>query len=205
VKHWRLTDTAKVKAYQHAKISPDEVQEDDTGMYAAEKTAKINPYGGRPDRRFRGAISEIKISDTNTDINQTGDFIKPEHDEAYATLEGAAPKLYQYIRYDAPVPLDPILTLRLFYQMQRDQEAVLRMMKQGLAKDTLAMYGDKHPSLTAESMNRFWKKVLTEMPDTAGPIGTQPGGWRKYRPKSKMDGVVKKESSIMKGLRKEGK
>jgi len=108
----------------------NDVQEDYTGMYAAEKTPKINPYGGRPDRQFRGAISE--------------------------------------------------------------------------------------------------------MPNTSGPIGTQPGGRRTYRSKPageieedtaygggmgqggnagqsyrkftpKMAGVVKKESSIMKGLRKEGR
>jgi len=108
----------------------NDVQEDYTGMYAAEKTPKINPYGGRPDRQFRGAISE--------------------------------------------------------------------------------------------------------MPNTSGPIGTQPGGWRTYKAKPageieedtaygggmgqggnagqsyrkftpKMAGVVKKESSIMKGLRKEGR
>jgi hypothetical protein len=204
VKYWRLTDTAKVKACQHAKISPDEVQEDNNGMYAAEKTPESNPYGGQPDRRFRGAISEIKISDTNTDINQTGDIIKPEHDEAYETLKRVAPKLYRYIRNEAPVPLDPILTLNFLRQMRGNEEAVLQRIKQELSKDTKAMYGNDYPAL-AESMNRFWKKVLTEMPDTAGPIGTQPGGWRKYRPKSKMDGVVKKESSIMKGLRKEGK
>ena len=210
----------------------NDVQEDYTGMYAAEKTPKINPYGGRPDRQFRGAISEI--SDTQTTADQTGGIITPEYDDAYATLKRAAPKLYQYIRYDAPVPLDPILTLKALRQMQGNEEAVLRMLKRGLARDTLAMYGDKHPDAMAESMNRFWKKVLTEMPNTSGPIGTQPGGLRTYRSKPageieedtaygggmgqggnagqsyrkftpKMAGVVKKESSIMKGLRKEGR
>jgi len=210
----------------------NDVQEDYTGMYAAEKTPKINPYGGRPDRQFRGAISEI--SDTQTTANQTGGIITPKHDEAYATLKRAAPKLYQYIRYDAAVPLDPILTLQALRYARGNEEAVLQVMKQGLAQDTLAMYGDKHPDAVPESMNRFWKKVLTEMPNTSGPIGTQPGGWRTYKAKPageieedtayaggmgqggaagqsyrkftpKMAGVIKKESSIMKGLRKEGR
>ncbi len=42
------------------------VSEDYTGMFAAEKTPKTNPYGGSKDRQFRGAISE-----TPTD-NPTG-------------------------------------------------------------------------------------------------------------------------------------
>lgn len=42
------------------------VLEDYTGMFAAEKTPEINPYGGSKDRQFRGAISE-----TPTD-NPTG-------------------------------------------------------------------------------------------------------------------------------------
>ena len=27
------------------------------------------------------------------------------------------------------------------------------------------------------------REILTETPDTSGPIGTQPGGWRTYKPK----------------------
>ena len=219
----------ETKAYQYAKISPEEVQEDHTGMYAAEKTPKTNPYGGLEDRQFRGAISEI--SDTNTNVNQTGGFITPEHDDAYARLKRIAPRVLDYIRYEAPVPLDPILTLKVFHQMQRNEEAVLRMMKQGLAQDTKAMYGNDYPA--SESVNRFWKKVLSEMP-TDNPTGASgEGGWRTYRPnpageieedtaygsgmgqggnagqsyrkfKPKSAGVIKKESSIMKGLRNEG-
>jgi LysM repeat protein len=55
-KYWQMF--AKAKAYQHAKLNPDEVQEDYTGEFAAEKTPAINPYGGLKDNQFRGAISE---------------------------------------------------------------------------------------------------------------------------------------------------
>ena len=55
-KYWQMF--AKAKAYQHAKLNPDEVQEDYTGEFAAEKTPAINPYGGLKDNKFRGAISE---------------------------------------------------------------------------------------------------------------------------------------------------
>ena len=64
VKYWQMF--AKNSAIKHAKLNPDEVQEDYTGEFAAEKTPAINPYGGLKDRKHRGAISE-----TPTD-NPTG-------------------------------------------------------------------------------------------------------------------------------------
>ena len=63
-KYWQKF--AKDSAIKHAKLNPDEVQEDYTGMFAAENTPAINPYGGQKDRQHRGAISE-----TPTD-NPTG-------------------------------------------------------------------------------------------------------------------------------------
>jgi hypothetical protein len=63
-KYWQKF--AKASAIKHAKLNPDEVQEDYTGEFAAEKTPAINPYGGLKDRKHRGAISE-----TPTD-NPTG-------------------------------------------------------------------------------------------------------------------------------------
>jgi hypothetical protein len=56
-KYWQKF--AKNSAIKHAKLNPDEVQEDYTGEFAAEKTPKINPYGGLKDNQFRGAISEM--------------------------------------------------------------------------------------------------------------------------------------------------
>jgi hypothetical protein len=64
VKYWQMF--AKDSAIKHAKLNPNEVQEDYTGQFAAEKTPAINPYGGLKDNKFRGAISE-----TPTD-NPTG-------------------------------------------------------------------------------------------------------------------------------------
>ena len=63
-KYWQKF--AKNSAIKHAKLNPDEVDEDYTGQFAAEKTPKINPYGGLKDNQFRGAIGE-----TPTD-NPTG-------------------------------------------------------------------------------------------------------------------------------------
>jgi hypothetical protein len=63
-KYWQKF--AKNSAIKHAKLDPAEVDEAYTGQFAAEKTPKINPYGGLKDNQFRGAISE-----TPTD-NPTG-------------------------------------------------------------------------------------------------------------------------------------
>ena len=228
VKYWQMF--AKNSAIKHAKLNPDEVQEDSDMRYAAEKTPTVNPYAGVADRQFRGAISEI--SDTKTSTNQTGGFITPEYDDAYATLKRVAPRLFRYIRNDSPVPLDPILTLKFLSQMRGDEEAVLQRIKHELSKDTTAMYGNDYPAL-AESVNRFWNKMLNETPTDTPTGASGEGGWRTYRPKPageieedtayaggmgqggnagqsyrkfkpKMAGVIRKESAIMKGLRNEG-
>ena len=220
------------EALERQRYDDEELEEDSDMRYAAEKTPAINPYGGLKDRQFRGAISEI--SDTKTSTNQTGGFITPEYDDAYQRLKGVAPRLFQYIRNDSPVPLDPILTLKFLSQMRGDEEAVLQRIKQELSKDTKAMYGADHPNALAESVSRFWKKVINETP-TDNPTGASgEGGWRKYKPKPsgeieedtayaggmgqggnagqsyrkfkpKPAGAIKRESFIMKGLRKEGR
>ena len=96
-KYWQMF--AKASAIKHAKLNPDEVQEDYTGEFAAEKTPAVNPYGGLKDNKFRGAISE------------------------------------------------------------------------GIAA------------------------ALNEMPETSGPVGVQPGGWRKYKakPAGEIDEAKKSE------------
>lgn len=95
VKYWRLADSAKAKAYQHAKIGPDEVQEDYASQFSAEKTPTVNPHAGIKDNQFRGAIGEA---------------------------------------------------------------------------------------------------LLSEMPDTSGPVGVQPGGWRTYKPKPA--GQIKEDEKL---------
>jgi hypothetical protein len=42
--------------------------------------------------------------------------------------------------------------------------------------------------------------IISEMPDTSGPVGVQPGGWRTYRPKP---AGTKIENAIMRGLMRE--
>jgi hypothetical protein len=59
VKYWQMF--AKNSAIKHAKLNPDEVEEDYTGQFAAEKTPKINPYGGLKDHQHRGAIGEAGV------------------------------------------------------------------------------------------------------------------------------------------------
>lgn len=159
---------------------PLKVHEDSDMRFAAEKTPTVTPYG-KKERQFRGAISEI--SDTKTNVRQTGGFITPEHDNAYLELKRIAPRLFSYIRNEAPVPLDPIMTLNFLHHMRNNEEAVLHRFKQELSKDTKIMYGSDHPSLN-ENIDHFWNNILNEMPDTSGPVGTQEGGWRTYKPQS---------------------
>jgi uncharacterized short protein YbdD (DUF466 family) len=109
-----------------------------------------------------GESHSHRISDTNTNVNQTGGFITSEHDDAYQQIKEFAPNLYYYIRNEAPVPLDPILTLQLLIRMRGDEDAVLRQIKTFIARDTKVMYGDDYPSFTAESLKRFWNKMLNE-------------------------------------------
>jgi hypothetical protein len=46
------------KQYLMNRIQEAQIDEDYTGMFAAEKTAATNPYGGQTDRQYRGALGE---------------------------------------------------------------------------------------------------------------------------------------------------
>ena len=107
------------------------------------------------------------MSDTRTSAPKTGDEVTPEHDEAYATLKRMAPRLYRFIRYDAPMPIDPIQTLQYLQRSGGSEGQLLNMIKSHIAADTKRQYGDDHPSL-AESMRRFLNRLITE--STGGVI-----------------------------------
>jgi hypothetical protein len=59
---------------------------------------------------------------------------------------------------------------------------------------------DNGTHYTPKMAGTFKESKLKEEPDTSGPIGTQPGGWRTYRVKSAGTNM-KRESSIMKGIK----
>lgn len=50
---------------QRYRDDDEDLDEDETMMYAAEKTAATNPYGGMKDRQFRGAIAETEAVNRN--------------------------------------------------------------------------------------------------------------------------------------------
>jgi hypothetical protein len=50
---------------QRYRDDDEDLDEDETMMYAAEKTAATNPYGGMKDRKFRGGISETEAVNRN--------------------------------------------------------------------------------------------------------------------------------------------
>jgi hypothetical protein len=107
-KYWQKF--AKNSAIKHAKLNPDEVDEDYTGQFAAEKTPKINPYGGLKDNQFRGAISETP-TDNPTGASGEGGWrkYKPKpagtfnEDLSQADIDGIArfaDKLYKKLGID---------------------------------------------------------------------------------------------------------
>jgi|688.fasta_scaffold03493_26 hypothetical protein len=56
----------------------------------------------------------------------------------------------------------------------------------GLGEDeTLQFAGEKTPAINPYGglKDRQFRGAISEMPDTSGPVGVQPGGWRTYRPK----------------------
>ena len=112
-------------------------------------------------------LAEHEMADTRTSMNRTGDEITSEHDDAYATLKRIAPRIYRYIRNEAPIPIDPIQTLQAFRMTRGNEGQLLSMFKSQIAADTEEQYGKDHPSL-AESMRQFLNNLLNE--STGGVI-----------------------------------
>ena len=149
-----------------------------------------------------------EVADTKTTANQTGGFITPEHDRAYATLKTRAPKLYDFIRNEAPVPLDPVMTLQALQHM-RSEDQVMSMIKRELAKDTEKMYDKSHPAL-AENIKRMFRNILRESAKKKGADGK--ACWDGYRYAGTENGKDKcvpvkkrkqtKEGSVLKGLKR---
>ena len=112
-------------------------------------------------------LGEAEMADTRTSLGRTGDEITPEHDEAYATLKRIAPRLYRFIRDEAPMPIDPIQTLQYLRRSGGNEGQLLSMFKSQIAADTEKQYGGDHPSL-AESMRSFLNNLINE--STGGVI-----------------------------------
>lgn len=102
-----------------------------------------------------------EMVDTKTDMRKTGDHVTDAHDKAYATLKRLAPELYNFIRNEAPMPIDPIQTVDYLRQSGGNAGQLLRMLKDHIKQDTEKQYDKKHPSL-AESMKRFLETLINE-------------------------------------------
>jgi hypothetical protein len=81
VKYWQMF--AKDSAIKHAKLNPDEVQENYTGEFAAEKTPGVNPYGGLKDNQFRGGISEEQLDESFMQVSRINRVLKKHGFELY--------------------------------------------------------------------------------------------------------------------------
>mgnify|MGYP000140244681 CR=1 FL=1 len=129
--------------------------------------------------------NDHEMADTKTDMRKTGDEVTPEHDEAYAALKRMAPKLYNFIRNEAPMPIDPIQTLQYLRRSGGDERQLLSMLKNHIRQDTEKQYDEKHPSL-AESMRRFLDTLINEekegwMDKDKAEDGTVPAFMRKKK------------------------
>lgn len=157
------------------------------GYDMAKKQLVKKAYGVELDE-----YNDHEMADTKTDMRRTGDEVTPEHDEAYAKLKRMAPELYNFIRNEAPMPIDPIQTLDYLRQSGGNARQLLSMLKDHIKQDTEKQYDKKHPSL-AESMRRFLDTLLNEgLKDTGwmdkdeAEDGTVPAFMRKKKYDDKM-------------------
>lgn len=240
----------------------NDVQEDYTGEFAAEKTPAINPYGGRPVRQFRGAISETpntsgpigtqpggwrtykatpagEINEAQNDIQYN---VKDIYDKVKKYLETqprnspsaslARRTLNALLWYgdDGENDLSKRELLRNPNIGQKQLEFINSLLNiSATIPKSPDYYRDQASKLADEfkvslikkdyeAANAILKSIRTVLAnikkqsirneDTAYAGGMGQGGaagqsYRKFTPK--MAGVIKKESSIMKGLRKEGR
>lgn len=175
--------------------------EDYTGEFAAEKTPKINPYGGRADRQFRGAISETP-STNPTGASGEGGWRKYKPKSA-GTLKEDGSNLEAFL---SAYPEAEEAMRNAVRHFEYAYDATDHVAGQVLHKIPYSEWRKVRQDFIDYFVEHGLKPDVNE--DTAYAGGMGQGGnagqsYRKFTPK--MAGVVKKESAIMKGLRKEGR
>ena len=178
-----------------------------TGPFTAEKTPAINPYGGMKDRKYRGAIGE-GISE--------GEVVPFRRKElTWKDIPGDVKSLLNDLFWAEMETGSYAGTTNKKYRKQLDDEIdefISEMQNRGWRfhrdwdKNVIELTNTKGQTVTVPDTIEFFtdefEDDLTEMPDTSGPVGVQPGGWRTY--KIKPAGThMKRESSILKGLIRE--
>jgi hypothetical protein len=187
VKYWQMF--AKDSAIKHAKLNPDEVQEDYTGEFAAEKTPAINPYGGLKDRQHRGAISETP-TDNPTGASGEGGWrkYKPkpageiEEDTSYAGGMGQGGNAGQSYRKFTPK------SAGTFKEDELDEACWKGYHKEGNKK----MFGKTYPNCVKNTNEE--EQLDEKCWDTHKQVGMKNKGGRQ------VPNCVPKESAIMKGI-----
>lgn len=193
--------------------------EDFTGMFAAEKTPAINPYGGQKDIQQRGALGEeleearpmspaLKAAQGNLAGLASGEVQRREQQRKEAArLQKQASKDLARMNKPKKPTLDQI--------WQKVEHAISNYFPDGDPTDYLGPYMQK-TGINWDDITRaakkngykdlwdYWntltqdieddaygdwlatggKNVRTrgqfmEEPTTSGPVGTQPGGWRR--------------------------
>ena len=171
------------------KSDDKDVNEDYTGEFAAEVTPEINPYGGKKDRQFRGAISETP-TDNPTGASGEGGWRKYKPKSAgvsesmYTTdIKQYASDLAKEMRregYDWE-PVDLVDTEEAI----DDAREQLSMFASSTMCDA---FGDYDAGEQLQIIKMFNKKFGGVREDTAYAGGGQGGNagesYRKFKPKS---------------------
>lgn len=105
---------------------------------------------------WRDKVKETEVKENHyqarTDIPRAGTSMEAG-DTAYDKLKKRAPKLYQFIRFDASVPIDPAMILSALLSRMSEDE-VLKLIKSQLADDARKMYSDDYPVREALRVKR---------------------------------------------------
>ena len=192
----QLENTLKTIVAAEDEMSKKYFGEDCTGEFAAEKTAATNPYGGQKERQFRGAIGEaraphplLKAANKNLVDLASGEVRRREASRKAAEKgQKAASKYLKSL--DKKPSTDEV--------WRKIEDAVANSFPDGDPYDMLWPWLERN-GLDNDDVVRaarkqgykdlwdYWHilsrdighEVMNEMPDTSGPVGTQPGGWHR--------------------------
>ena len=178
-------DAAREMQY---KRDEEELDEDETMQFAAEKTPAINPYGGQKDRQFRGAIGEAVLSempDTSGPVGvQPGGWRRTdnpgvEEGQIYSTGGGAGEAQRKFRPKSAGT----------FKEDELDEACWKGYHKEGNKK----MFGKTYPNCVK---NTNEEQLDEKCWDSHKQVGMKKKGDKM------VPNCVPKESAIMKGLKR---
>jgi hypothetical protein len=184
-KYWQKF--AKDSAIKHAKLNPDEVDE------AVDPKLGYDPNDYDDDYEEPPLQTATHVTIDDISMQRGGDL-------------PAGTELKQHKRSKEPGP-DQRARFWFFVVLDNGYPTRLVRLPKKLVK-SVTMHEDYTGEFAAEKTpainpygglkdNQF-RGAISEEPTTSGPIGTQPGGWRKYKPKPA--GEIEEDTSYAGGM-----